>query len=273
MLFRDDEGKPGLIGQFCPHRDVDLSYGRLEHGGLRCLYHGWLLARDGRCLEQPASRPGARSRTASTISAYPLPRSQRPDLRLPRARRSAADPDLPVPDAPSESSVGDEALERLQLPARQRRQRRPAAPLVLAPRSSIRASRCATAHPLRASTSAPQLMVEETPFGLRAYACATADDGESTTCAITNFVMPNGSAFDGVPIADPKSGRRRPTRATSLTGTSRSTTCTIGSTSSCRVTTPLDGPCVSRPHGQGRRSTTYARPRTAPTATCKTATR
>lgn len=54
VLFRDDRGEFGLIGRECPHRGTDLSYGRIEDGGLRCLYHGWLLDRHGKCLDQPA---------------------------------------------------------------------------------------------------------------------------------------------------------------------------------------------------------------------------
>jgi nitrite reductase/ring-hydroxylating ferredoxin subunit len=42
VLFRDDRGRPGLLGLHCSHRRADLSYGRVENGGLRCLYHGWL---------------------------------------------------------------------------------------------------------------------------------------------------------------------------------------------------------------------------------------
>src|SRR5471030_115914 len=53
VLFRDDDGQLGLVGRACPHRGADLSYGRCEDGGLRCVYHGWLFAPDGRCLEQP----------------------------------------------------------------------------------------------------------------------------------------------------------------------------------------------------------------------------
>jgi phenylpropionate dioxygenase-like ring-hydroxylating dioxygenase large terminal subunit len=52
-LFRDDEGRIGLLGLHCAHRGTDLSYGRIEDGGLRCLYHGWLYDIHGRCLEQP----------------------------------------------------------------------------------------------------------------------------------------------------------------------------------------------------------------------------
>ncbi|MEQ9642688.1 MAG: Rieske 2Fe-2S domain-containing protein [Alphaproteobacteria bacterium] len=54
VLFRDDAGVYGLIGRHCAHRGADLCYGRLEDGGLRCPFHGWLFDVAGRCLEQPA---------------------------------------------------------------------------------------------------------------------------------------------------------------------------------------------------------------------------
>src|SRR5512134_519583 len=47
VLFRDDLGELGLLGRHCSHRRADLSYGRVENGGLRCLYHGWLFDRQG----------------------------------------------------------------------------------------------------------------------------------------------------------------------------------------------------------------------------------
>src|SRR5262245_10846337 len=54
VLFRDETGRPGLLDLHCPHRGADLSYGRVENGGLRCIYHGWLFDVSGNCLEQPA---------------------------------------------------------------------------------------------------------------------------------------------------------------------------------------------------------------------------
>lgn len=36
VLFRDDRGRPGLLGLHCAHRGADLSYARVEDGGLRC---------------------------------------------------------------------------------------------------------------------------------------------------------------------------------------------------------------------------------------------
>ena len=71
VLFRDDEGKPGLLGIHCAHRGADLSYGRLEDGGLRCIYHGWLYDRDGRCLEQPGEPAGSTFHERIRQTAYP----------------------------------------------------------------------------------------------------------------------------------------------------------------------------------------------------------
>jgi phthalate 4,5-dioxygenase oxygenase subunit len=75
VLFRDERGRPGLLGLHCSHRGADLSYGRLEDGGLRCVYHGWLYDVDGRCLEQPGepeALAGDRAGADGEASASPL---------------------------------------------------------------------------------------------------------------------------------------------------------------------------------------------------------
>jgi phthalate 4,5-dioxygenase len=51
VIFRDEEGGYGLLGRSCPHRGTDLAYGRLEDGGLRCAFHGWLFDVNGQCLQ------------------------------------------------------------------------------------------------------------------------------------------------------------------------------------------------------------------------------
>ncbi len=71
VLFRDDQNHPGLIGLHCSHRGADLSYGRLEDGGLRCIYHGWLYDRNGRCLEQPGEPAGSTFNEKILHQAYP----------------------------------------------------------------------------------------------------------------------------------------------------------------------------------------------------------
>src|SRR6478752_4648620 len=53
VLFRDDQGRLGLIGQRCMHRGTSLEFGHIEDGGLRCCYHGWLYDVDGKVLQTP----------------------------------------------------------------------------------------------------------------------------------------------------------------------------------------------------------------------------
>ncbi|HEY3117331.1 MAG TPA: Rieske 2Fe-2S domain-containing protein, partial [Chloroflexota bacterium] len=61
----------GLLGLHCSHRGADLSYGRLEDGGLRCIYHGWLYDLNGRCLEQPGEPAGSTFNEKILHRAYP----------------------------------------------------------------------------------------------------------------------------------------------------------------------------------------------------------
>lgn len=72
VLFRAAEGGLGLVHRHCPHRGASLEYGIVEARGLRCCYHGWLIAPDGRVLETPAEP--ARSRLAGGVvhGAYPV---------------------------------------------------------------------------------------------------------------------------------------------------------------------------------------------------------
>ncbi|MGJ4927187.1 Rieske 2Fe-2S domain-containing protein [Bradyrhizobium sp. HKCCYLS2038] len=59
VLFKDEQGRYGLLDRDCPHRGADLAFGRLENGGLRCAFHGWLFDVDGACLETPAEPAGS----------------------------------------------------------------------------------------------------------------------------------------------------------------------------------------------------------------------
>ena len=71
VLFRDDQGRPGLLGLHCSHRGTDLSYGRVENGGLRCVYHGWLYDVCGRVIEQPGEPGGGANRNQISHRAHP----------------------------------------------------------------------------------------------------------------------------------------------------------------------------------------------------------
>ncbi|MBB3181283.1 aromatic ring-hydroxylating dioxygenase subunit alpha [Variovorax sp. Sphag1AA] len=72
VLFRDQQGKLGMLDRDCPHRGADLAFGRLEAGGLRCAFHGWLFDASGQCLETPAEPAGSKLCTRIQQSAYPV---------------------------------------------------------------------------------------------------------------------------------------------------------------------------------------------------------
>ena len=55
LAFRDSEGRPGLIDEFCSHRGVSLYFGRNEENGIRCSYHGLKFDRNGKCVEVPSA--------------------------------------------------------------------------------------------------------------------------------------------------------------------------------------------------------------------------
>lgn len=71
VLFRDDRERLGLLGLHCSHRGADLSYGRVEDGGLRCIYHGWLYDIGGNCLDQPGEAGGGAGKGSIRHVAYP----------------------------------------------------------------------------------------------------------------------------------------------------------------------------------------------------------
>lgn len=52
VVFRDTEGRVGVMDEYCPHRRVSLVFGRNENCGLRCLYHGWKMDVEGNIVER-----------------------------------------------------------------------------------------------------------------------------------------------------------------------------------------------------------------------------
>ncbi len=51
VVFRDSEGRVGVLDELCPHRRASLVFGRNEDSGLRCLYHGWKMDVLGNVVE------------------------------------------------------------------------------------------------------------------------------------------------------------------------------------------------------------------------------
>jgi len=72
VIFKDGQGRYGLIGRRCPHRGTDLAFGRLENDGLRCAFHGWMFDINGRCLETPAEPDDSNLRANIRQKSYPV---------------------------------------------------------------------------------------------------------------------------------------------------------------------------------------------------------
>lgn len=72
ILFRTKERGLGLVSERCPHRGASLACGMIEHGGIRCSYHGWKFSASGNCIETPAERPESQLKKRVKLSAYPV---------------------------------------------------------------------------------------------------------------------------------------------------------------------------------------------------------
>src|SRR5687768_2554503 len=71
VVFRDTEGRIGVLDEACPHRGASLSFGRNEEGGLRCLYHGWKFDVEGNVVDMSSEPPGSAMKQAIRQKAYP----------------------------------------------------------------------------------------------------------------------------------------------------------------------------------------------------------
>jgi phenylpropionate dioxygenase-like ring-hydroxylating dioxygenase large terminal subunit len=69
IAFRDGSGKVGITQSHCAHRNAPLFFGRIEEGGIRCAYHGWLFDTQGQCTQIPSDPEGRVCRNM-TIRAY-----------------------------------------------------------------------------------------------------------------------------------------------------------------------------------------------------------
>lgn len=72
VVFRDSEGRLGVVDERCPHRLASLALGRNEEGGLRCIYHGWKFGADGTCMDMPTEPNEKGFRERMKLRSYPV---------------------------------------------------------------------------------------------------------------------------------------------------------------------------------------------------------
>jgi phthalate 4,5-dioxygenase len=209
VLFRDDQDRPGLIGLHCAHRGTDLSYGRIENGGLRCLYHGWLYDICGRVLEQPGEPRGGANRHEIKHRAHPC--QERGGVIF--TYMGAGDPPLlpnyeflTVPEAQRhvtkafyncnylQGNEGNIDPVHLSFLHQQLSEARPALQRVVGGSGQ-------TDNALLRRDVAPTIEVEVTDYGLRIYTLRDAEAG-ARYLRVTNFIMPNLAAFGGSTVGE-----------------------------------------------------------------------
>jgi phthalate 4,5-dioxygenase oxygenase subunit len=71
IAFRTTSGAVGVFDHRCPHRCASLYFGRNEHEGIRCIYHGWKYDVTGRCIETPTEPADSRLKEKVRAIAYP----------------------------------------------------------------------------------------------------------------------------------------------------------------------------------------------------------
>jgi 5,5'-dehydrodivanillate O-demethylase len=72
VLFKDRQGRLGLIKEQCPHRRASFAHGIPTADGIRCPYHGWEFSAQGKCLNQPNEPDNPCFREKVATDAYPV---------------------------------------------------------------------------------------------------------------------------------------------------------------------------------------------------------
>jgi len=209
VLFRDDRGRPGLIGLHCSHRGTDLSYARVEDGGLRCLYHGWLYDICGRVLEQPGEPGGGANRNEISHRAHPCQEAGGviftymglgdPPL-LPNYEFLTVPPEYRTVVKIHEDCNYLQGNEGNIDPVHLSFLHQCLNEAQVARRRTVPGSD-ATDNTLLAEDIAPTIEVEITDYGLRIYTLRDAGR-DKRYLRVTNFVMPNLSVFGGSSVGE-----------------------------------------------------------------------
>jgi phthalate 4,5-dioxygenase oxygenase subunit len=209
VLFRDDQGRPGLIGLHCSHRGTDLSYGRCEDGGLRCLYHGWLYDICGRVIDQPGEPGGGANKGQIRHRAYPCQESGGIILTYMGPGEAPLVPHYEFLSVPPEYRTVTKTFYNCNYLQGNEGNIDPVHLSFLhqylseadVARRRIVPGAGTTDNTLLAKDIAPTIEVEVTNFGLRIYTLREAGQ-EKRYLRTTNFIMPNLAAFGGSTVGD-----------------------------------------------------------------------
>ncbi len=176
----------------------------MENGGLRCIYHGWLMSGTGRCLEQPGEPANSTFKDKIRHTAYPCVEAGGLILTYMGPGEPPRLPQYPFfscdPEQVWTTKIYHEC-NYLQAERGQSSIRSISRSCMSAGRRRIRC--CRIERPADRGCGA-EARCAGNPVRLSHFRNATHRSG-SQSARITNFIMPNCSAFDGVPIINPAS--------------------------------------------------------------------
>ena len=209
VLFRDDQGRPGLLGLHCSHRGTDLSYGRIENGGLRCLYHGWLYDIRGCVLEQPGEPGGGANRGEIRHRAHPCQEAGGVIFTYMGPGEPPLLPDYEFLNVPEPQRTVAKVFYRCNYLQGNEGNIDPVHLSFLhqyinesqVVQKRIVPGAGTTDNALLGRDIAPTIDVEVMDYGLRIYTIRGAGPDKSYL-RITNFIMPNLSAFGGSTVGE-----------------------------------------------------------------------
>jgi hypothetical protein len=181
-----------LLGIHCSHRGADLSYGRLEDGGLRCIYHGWLFDRAGRCLEQPGEPAGSTFHERIRHTAYPCVEAGGLIMTYMGPGEPPLVPNYEFFAAPEGFRVTSKVFQDCNYLQGNEGNFDPSH-LSFLHRMSIEGDEN---QQLNTKVTSPQIEPETTHYGVRIYAVRPLPPDRNYV-RVTNFLLPNLSAIAG----------------------------------------------------------------------------
>lgn len=174
VVFRDTEGRIGVLDERCPHRRASLVFGRNEECGLRCLYHGWKFDVNGRAMDMSSEPQDAKLRASMRTRAYPAQEAGG------FVWAWMGDPENPAPfDPPVWTKAPDDKIAIVKMHAACNWAQVLEGSIDSAHSSSLHSSNMPTATDVANSTAtdsqwlrpsadkSPRLEVERTPYGFR----------------------------------------------------------------------------------------------------------
>ena len=210
-LFRDERGDLGLVDLHCAHRAADMSYGRIEDGGLRCLYHGWLYDVSGNCIEQPGEPVGSNFKEKVKLRAYPC--TERAGIVF--AYLGVGEP--PLLPAYEFLEIGEEhrVLTKIYHECNYQQGnegnidpqhlsflhfflREDPAEIGEGITGKVTGGGGSSANKLFGDDTNPEIEIEETEYGIRIYAVRETDQ-DNDYVRVTNFIYPNLASFPAFP--------------------------------------------------------------------------